>query len=96
MKKKTVKKPNTFDKLVKEIENSNLKVTKLKDVLTTIEKWANDNAVSFVGSFVSFDNDCEPDEVEVIAFGHEDEIKIQLEALSEIPEEADEDGFINL
>ena len=91
-----------MDKIIKKITKTRTKKTKkvsLKDVLFMIEKWAKDNEVTFVGSFMSFDMDKigEEDmieENELIGFGQKEEIKIQIETLSEMLNE-EKDDLVN-
>ena len=95
--KKTIKKSSKLmEELLEKVAKKQKKST-IKDVLIAIEKWSEDNDVSFIGSFISFNDKNDVDETEIIAFGRKNELKLHLETLSEmVEEEGDKDEFINL
>ena len=69
-------------------------MNKFEKIFKTIREWEKENEVSFIGSFISFDDKGEVNDNKIIAYGDRDCAKIALKGLTgEL--EKDESEFIN-
>ena len=68
--------------------------TTLKNVLTVIKKWSDDNDVMFYGSFVEFNKKGDVKDDIIIGFGDKKMIKISLSEFNKMLKE-EKENFVN-